>query len=185
MCQPDTLSSLRLISPASEMLPADSSQLKPFSGNCLQPKEAASPKVTSSLRQHLSEVRREYEENKNHLHVLICDKFKDPIQFQNSLRNSSRPVSQSNFPHCPILLLSLPDMCYHFLITSYMNICVLPRIFPGKPKSFLKLCAAAIWNTHSTPNMFFLPSKPLLMWCLRPGMQSHLINFAWVIPTYS
>lgn len=40
------LKSEALISPATEMWPTDSSQLKSFSRNCFQPKEVTSPKVT-------------------------------------------------------------------------------------------------------------------------------------------
>lgn len=104
-----------LVCPASELLTADSSQLKPFSRNHLQPKEAASAMVIlSPLGPHLSKVRREH---KNPLLISICDQCKQhPRSSTVSLGCAAR---------------SCPDRCCYSSITSYTDICVLECVSRG------------------------------------------------------
>lgn len=114
-CVVPPVKSEALVCLASELLTADSLQLKPFSRNRLQPKEAASPMVIlRPLGPLLSRVRREH---KNPLLVSICDKGKH--------HPSSNTVSLA------FAAQSCPDRCCHSSITSYTDICVLESVSWG------------------------------------------------------
>lgn len=162
-----------LISPATETLPTDSSQLKLFSRNCLQPEEVASPKFTPlPLWQPLSVVNGGY---KGPLVTSICDKFKEPSRFQKSLRDSLRSLSSLlRTQLLPLLLSSTPPDSLTGVINGehssnnllHWHLC-LRVCFLGNLKCASNSVLQAFEIQHPK---YVLPSGPLLMWYLRPGM---------------